>query len=143
MKSVTQQDSYGCSLACVAFLVGEDYWQIANLESKKQAQTKGFACKDLVKILSRFGFDYEYKYLKPKWKRKIYQDGTIVFIKRSKKYPSGHYLARLNNLWMDPWANFDYQAKIKYAKSGFRKRLPGKPIYALFCNKNTHLKSSI
>lgn len=137
MKSVTQQDSYGCSLACIAFLIGKEYQQIANLERKKKAQTKGFTCKDLVKILSVFDLEYEYRYLKPRLKNKIYQDGVIVFIKRSKKYLSGHYLVRLNNLWMDPWINFNSQAIIKHAESGFRKRLPGKPIYALF-PKNTH-----
>lgn len=136
MKSVTQLDAYGCGLACVSFLARKNYKQIASLTSKNQAQTKGFNCKKLIGLLSNFGLNYEYKYLKPKLYRKIYLDGVIVFVKRSKKYPAGHYLARMNNLWMDPWINFDYQAKIKHAKSGFRKRLPGKPIYALFPKQN-------
>lgn len=101
MKSVTQQDLYGCGLACVSFLVRQEYQQITNTKRKKQAKTKGFTCKELVEILSSFGLNYQYKYLKTKWKKKIYQDGVIVFVKRSKRYPSGHYLARLNNTWMD------------------------------------------
>ncbi|MEX0896155.1 MAG: cysteine peptidase family C39 domain-containing protein [Patescibacteria group bacterium] len=137
MRSVTQQDSYGCSLACISFLVKKEYQQIATLVRKEQAQTKGFTCKELIKILLYFNLDYEYKYLKPRWKSKIYQEGVIVFIKRSKRYPSGHYLIRSNNLWMDPWINFNPQAEIENAKSSFRKRLPGRPIYALF-PKNTH-----
>ncbi len=135
MEPITQQDSYGCGLACVAFLVEKEYQQISCLITKKQAQTKGFICKDLTKLFLHFGLNYEYKYLNQKLKRKIYKDGVIVFIKRSKKYPSGHYLARLNNLWMDPWINFNFQAKIKDARSGFRKKLPGKAIYALFKKK--------
>jgi len=65
----------------------------------------------------------------------MYEDGVIVFIKRSVRYPAGHYLARMNGQWMDPWINFpnDQNIKnIKNATSGFRKKLPGKPIYALF-----------
>jgi hypothetical protein len=132
MKSITQEDTFGCSLACIAFLLDKNYQEIVKLAGQDQAHTKGFYCKELVQLLAKLGESYTYKYLKPRFKRKIYLDKVIVFIKRSKKYPSGHYLARLNNLWMDPWINFQQGAKVENAKSGFRKRLPGRPIYGLF-----------
>ncbi|MEM0476561.1 MAG: hypothetical protein QW367_02905 [Candidatus Aenigmatarchaeota archaeon] len=86
----------------------------------------------MVNFLKRFFPNVHYKYLKPKWRRKIYQEGTIVFIKRNKKYPYGHYLVRYKNLWMDPWINLLKEKRMEKAKAGFRKRLPGKPIYAIF-----------
>ncbi len=131
MKPIAQEDPFGCSLACVAFLLGRQYQEIVKLVDKKRAQTRGFYCRDLIGLLSKLGLDYDYKYLKPRFRRKIYSNNVIVFIKRSKQYPSGHYLARLNGLWMDPWINFKPSAKIQNANAGFRKKLPGKPIYAL------------
>jgi hypothetical protein len=86
----------------------------------------------LVAILDRSGYFYQYRYLKPRLRKIIYRDDVIVFIKRSKKYPFGHYLVRYQNLWMDPWINFPKEKDVKKAKAGFRKRLPGKAIYALF-----------
>lgn len=132
MKSITQLDSYGCGLACVSFLANINYQEVSNLDIKKQAQSQGFTCKELVRLLLQFGLHYEYKYLKPRLKNKIYNDGVIVFIKRSKKYSSGHYLVRFKDQWMDPWINFSPDSNLNDASSGFRKRLPEKPIYALF-----------
>jgi hypothetical protein len=132
MNSITQEDPYGCSLACIAFLTNKSYPGIASLISKQRAENEGFYCKELVKLLKDLRYEYQYKYLKNRFKKYTYNDGVIVFIKRSKKYPSGHYLARRNGLWMDPWINFKIGAKIENAKSGFRKRLPGKAIYGIF-----------
>lgn len=132
MKSVTQKHEFGCGAACVAFISKKSYSKAIALLGKKKATNQGYYCKDLCKALIRLNLIYSYKYLKPGLKRKIYKDGTIVFIKRSKQYPSGHYLVRYNSLWMDPWINFNKDRYIKQAKSGFRKKLPGKPIYGLF-----------
>ena len=132
MKSITQRHPFGCGVACVAFLVKKSYSEMVNILGDNKASNKGFCCKHLIKVLSRFKYSYTYKYLKPKLRRSIYQDGVIVFIKRSYKYPSGHYLIYSNGQWMDPWINFIQNNDIKQAKSGFRKKLPGVPIYALF-----------
>ncbi|MBI5391734.1 hypothetical protein HZB00_01905 [Candidatus Woesearchaeota archaeon] len=62
-----------------------------------------------------------------------FTENTIVFIRRSKDYPAGHYLAKTKTGWMDPWINFDLSSlNLNYAQSGFRKRLPEKAIYAVF-----------
>lgn len=132
MYGVTQLNSYGCGLACVAFVTERNYQVVLKLTKKDQANSKGFTCKELVELLSTYDKEYSYKYLKPKLKKKIYQDKVIVFIKRSKKYPAGHYLVRSDGMWMDPWINFQTNKSIKEAESGFRKRLPGKPTYFLF-----------
>ena len=132
MKSITQEDPFGCSLACIAHLTGNTYKSIIQLVDDKKARNGGFYCKELVSLLSNLGYSYSYKYLKPRFKKLIYHDDAIVFIKRSKQYPSGHYLVRSGDMWMDPWINFSVTAKISDAESGFRKRLPGIPIYGLF-----------
>lgn len=64
--------------------------------------------------------------------RTIYRDNVIIFLKRSIDYPFGHYLLRVNSKWMDPWINLQKNKNIKDASSGYRMRLPGKPIYAVF-----------
>ena len=131
MRSITQRHPFGCGVACVAFVVKKSYSEIVSILGDDKASNKGFYCRDLIKALSRFKYSYAYKYLKPKLRRSIYQDGVIVFIKRSLKYPSGHYLTYSNGLWMDPWINFVQNNNIKQAESGFRKRLPGTPIYTI------------
>lgn len=114
------------------FVAGKSYTELVLLLGKNKAKYRGFYGRDLITALSKLGFSYTYKYLKPRFKRRIYKDGVIVFIARSRSYPAGHYLARCKEFWMDPWINFCKDGNIANAKSGFRKRLPGKPIYALF-----------
>lgn len=136
MNSVAQQDPLGCGAACVSFIVQKDYSEIATLLGRSYAKHRGFYCKDLTTVLSKLGFSYSYRYVKLRLKSKIYKDRVIVFIKRSKSYPAGHYLVRYEGAWMDPWINFCEERNIDTVKSGFRKRLPGKPIYALFPEEN-------
>ncbi len=128
-KSVTQQHNLGCGLACVAFILDINYQSLANRIIDTKVEKCGFYCKELVTILKKYNQNYIYRYIKIKFKKIIYKNNVIVYIKKSTRYPKGHYLTRYNNLWMDPWINFSENKDIKEAKSGFRKRLPGKPIY--------------
>lgn len=131
MNNITQKDGFGCGIACTASVLGLTYEKAKTLfPNSKQVKDFGFLCKDIVDALAKKGLSYEYRYIKPKIKRRIYKPGTIVFIARSKRFPAGHYLARDEKKgWMDPWINFP--SDISKSKSGFRKRLPGKPIYAI------------
>lgn len=134
-SSVTQRDHNGCGVACVAFVLGKKYDDVIFFLGKERAIKIGFSCRELARTLRKFGFPYTYNFLKPRLMKKIRKDGVIVFVKRSKNYPDGHFLVCNNNQWMDPWINFRQDGEVSHAKSGFRKRLPGKPIYALFPNK--------
>ena len=131
MKNITQKDGFGCGIACTASVLNLNYEQAKKLfHNVNQAKDFGFLCKDIVTALKKKGLAYEYKYIKPRVKKRIYKPGTIVFIARSKRFPAGHYLSKdLVKGWMDPWINFP--SDISKSKSGFRKRLPGKPIYAI------------
>ncbi len=131
-ESVTQEFDYGCGIACYAFALGLSYKEAAISLGTKQASSTRFWVKDFAKALNNSGKPYKAKYVKPYLKSKIYKDGTIVLIRKSKHYPAGHYLIRHKNTWMDPWINLPFNKDIAEAKSGFRKRLPGSPMYALF-----------
>ena len=130
MEVVVQEDPLGCGIACVAAVLMVSYQESLDLfdDGQRKAKEVGFFCKEIVMALKKRGLEYEYKYIKDKLRKRIYKKGTIVFLRRFKKYSSGHYLCRLNNKWMDPWINFPNENR----KAGFRKRLPEKPIYIIY-----------
>ena len=130
MNPIQQEDLFGCGVACVAFILNIEYFKAKGLfkKGKYKARNSGFYCREIVDVLKRTRPNCTYKYIKPKIKNKIYQDSAIVFIKKSKNYPFGHYLVRDKNGWMDPWINFPDEN----IRAGFRKRLPGKAIYVIY-----------
>lgn len=131
-SSITQEFDYGCGIACFAFVLQISYQQAVEHLGVEQSNSTRFWIKDFQIALNNSGKAYQAKYIKPHLRKMIYHEGTIVLIRRSKHYPSGHYLIRHANLWMDPWINLPFDQNIAHAKSGFRKRLPGNPMYALF-----------
>ena len=131
MKPVTQEDMFGCGVACVAFILEKSY-----ADAKKRyfrgndLKSVGLFCRDLVKALKKGGRGYDFKKVKGKIRFKV---GDIVFVKRSKRFPAGHYLIKVKEGWMDPWMNFSVKEfDIKKAKSGLRKKLPGKAEWVVF-----------
>ena len=131
MKSITQKHAFGCGAACVAFASRLPYEKIIEVLGENEANERGFYCKELVGALQTLGKEYEYKYIKPHILLCLEKPGTIVFMKRGKIYTAGHFVVRSEKGWMDPWINFSENQDISKAKSGFRKELPEKPIYAI------------
>lgn len=131
-ESITQEFDYGCGIACYAFALGLTYRQAVNKLGEEQACSPRFWVKDLTAALNQPGKSYESKHFKPLLRKQLYKEGTIVLIRRSKTYPVGHYLIRHKKHWMDPWINLSKDRNIENAKSGFRKRLPGSPMYIIF-----------
>ena len=133
MKAVAQENNFGCSVACVAAILNTSYQQTLKLFAygKRRTESTGFYCKDIIEVLQKSNRFYEYRYISRGVRKKIYYSGTIVFVARSKQYPSGHFLVRTEDKWMDPWINFQTNRDVFAAKAGFRKRLPGRPIYAI------------
>jgi hypothetical protein len=127
---ITQEYDYGCGIACFAFVTNTTYKQAATFLGEQQANSERFYCGDFVTALNHYGLAYRNKHLKPDEKYD-FEEGTIVLIRRSKQYLVGHYLAYHKGQWMDPWVNSPYSKDIRKAKSGYRKRLPGKAMYAL------------
>ena len=130
-KSVTQEFDYGCGIACYAFVRGISYKQAEYALGEKQAKSERFWVRDLARALNESGLEYQHKYVKQHVKPLITAEGTIVLIGRSAIYPVGHYLARHNGKWMDPWINLPRDQDIHHAISGFRETLPGTPKYAI------------
>ena len=121
-----------CGLACVAYVANTSYNEIADKQSNVKLNKLGFICPELVNILKDLGFNYSWKKLSNKDSDKFNQ-GDIVFIERSEQYSEGHFLAKKNDGWMDPWINLaDKNSTISKAKSGFREKLPGKAEYLVF-----------
>jgi ABC-type bacteriocin/lantibiotic exporter with double-glycine peptidase domain len=130
MKPIKQEDGLGCAVACIAFVLNIKYQKALTLFKNGERRVNkeaNFYCPELVNILNSFGLKYRYKKLKKNNESKIYKEKSIVFIKRSKKYPYGHFLSRYNGFWMDPWINLPN----KNIKAGFRKRLPERPTYVI------------
>ena len=130
MGEVKQEDSFGCGVSCTAAVLNVSYQKAMFLyqNGRKKAAEIGFYCREIVKALAKGGLDYEYKHIGKKQRKKLYTPGSIVYIRKSNKYPVGHYLYRWKNTWMDPWINFPN----KNVEAGFRKRLPEKPIYVIY-----------
>jgi len=129
-KPTTQKHPSGCGAACVAYALGIEYDATLRLFRNGffKAKSRGFYLKEMLQVLEKAERYYVKKFINQKTKKLIYQEGSIVFLKRSGKYPEGHYLSRVKGKWMDPWINFPCMCP---AKSGFRNRLPGKAIYAI------------
>ena len=130
-EAIKQEYDYGCGIACFAFATNQSYKLAAEYLGTMQAQSKRFWCKDFVAALNNCGLSYTHRYLNSQLRRKIYQEGTIILIRRSSLYPAGHYLIRHSGQWMDPWINLPKDDRIENARAGFRKRLPGQAMYAL------------
>ena len=128
-KLTAQEHSMGCGVACVASLLGISYKKSLRLFNKKYASTRGYYLKELALALSKKGLDYKYSKITDVTKKSLKIPGSIVFIRRSKKYPAGHYLLKTDKGWMNPWINYP---KINPAKSGFQKKLPGEPQWVLY-----------
>jgi len=131
MKPVRQEDGLGCAVACVAFVLEISYQEALTLFDDGRTRVKSkanFYCPEIVEILNSKGMNYRWKKLIDTSEKEINSDYSIVFIKRSKKYPYGHFLARYEGKWMDPWINLPD----KNIKAGFRKVPPTKPTYLVF-----------
>jgi hypothetical protein len=130
-QSITQEFDYGCGIACFAFATNMTYKQAVHYLGSEQANSNRFWVKDIVVALNGYGKTYKSYHVKPCVRQMIYKEWAIVLIHRSKHYPVGHYLIRYNSKWMDPWINLPFNKDISHAKSGFRQRLPGSPMFAI------------
>ena len=131
MNSVTQQHSYGCGIACTAFVSDREYKSIVEEIGETQAQDRGFYCVELVSILNQLGLEYGWKFVTDKIYSDGIDEGSIIYLKRSNLYPEGHYLARTKNAWMDPWINLNENDDVSKAKSGFIDHLPYRPSFVI------------
>ena len=128
MVYIAQEHEYGCAVACVATILSITYHDALVLfEEKGKVVDTGFYCRDIISAFERVERSYLYYYIKPYKRKLIYTDETIVYVKKGRIYPAGHYFVRKDGVWIDPWINFPNFP----IKAGARNRLPETPIYAL------------
>lgn len=126
-KPVVQKHLMGCAVACVASLLNISYERAVALFSRpSQAGNKGFYCREVCQALEK---KYAFCQITKNTEQKLKQQGIIVFVSKSKKYPQGHYLLKTAKGWMNPWINFP---EINPAKAGFQKKLPSKAKWVIF-----------
>ncbi len=128
-KAVAQEHGMGCGVACTASLLGKSYSTTLKLFNEKQASTRGYYLRDIVRALDKKEFNYTWSKVTNKTKKYLKIPGSIVFVKRSKIFLAGHYLLKVKEGWMNPWINYP---KISPAKAGFQKNLPGKAQGVLY-----------
>lgn len=134
---VSQKDAAGCGIACLAFALDISYDEVLNLlkGDPDSFRMNGIYCRDMVEVLVQKGVNAHWCYVGKKPPR-TYQDNSIVFLGRSTMFPIGHFFIRWNGQWMDPWINYP---SVSPAQAGWRKKLPEKPIYAVFVNEKKEL----
>lgn len=130
IESITQKLDYGCGVACFAYICGLSFENAVEFLGKEYSVKNGWRPSDLVNELIRAGYSYKNRYVR-KNAHDEYPIQSIVLIERSRGYPVGHYLVLTPRGWMDPWINLSETNDIQKAESGFRKELPGNPMYAL------------
>jgi len=129
-KSITQEMPYGCGVACFAFVCDITYKQAEEFLGFEQSKSDRFVVKRVREELNRFGLKYISRHIKPD---QIIDpvDGMIVLLRRSEHFTVGHYLARHDGKWMDPYINLEGDHDFRNPKSGFREVLPGQAMYVL------------
>lgn len=130
-EPVRQEDTMGCAVASIAFVLGVSYQEALKLYRDGERRVKeqaDFYCPEITRILNSQGLNYSWVKLDEDNKYIINFDFSIVFIESSIQYPYGHFFVRYNKTWMDPWINLPNTNFI----AGYREELPGKPTYAVF-----------
>jgi hypothetical protein len=127
-NTIPQEDDLGCGAACLAVLLKISYKKVISLLNENKIDIKnGLYFKQMIDVLNKVvGKDFYFKHLKDK--KLVYKNGMIVYIKRTNKFPFGHFLIRENNMWHDSWINLPSEPIV----AGFRKRLPYKPSYFMY-----------
>jgi hypothetical protein len=109
---VTQEDIFGCGVACTAFILGISYKEAKTFFCANKIKEYGCDCIDICNALGSNYSYFPYTGEVP--------NNSIVFLGRSKFYNVGHYVVRYNDQWMNPWM---YGNSIKEAVGGFCKKL--------------------
>ena len=130
-STITQEHPLGCGVACVAFRRGTSYADSLSLFAHPEnAWSVGYYCADMVAALARAGLTYAFaEYDAARHSGLLSQEGTIVFIGACEKLPSGHYLIRAREGWMNPWSNFPSMVP---ARSAFQDSLPGTVTHVVY-----------
>jgi hypothetical protein len=111
--------------------------RVVTNKSDYKLNVEGFYCPELVQYLKSYGLTYTWKRLSENERQNNFSVGDLVFIEKSESHPSGHFLVKSAEGWMDPWINLDHNnINIGTATSGFRDELPGQAEYLIYQAKD-------
>jgi hypothetical protein len=128
---VAQEHPLGCAAACIASLAGLNYQQALGMfENPALAWIRGFYCNEVIQALNKMGFQYLFdEFDFSKHSELLKKEGSIVFVAPCQSYPAGHFLLRLKDGWMNPWANFPQMNNVQ---ASVEKILPGEISYIIY-----------
>src|SRR3989344_4498912 len=107
-KLIPQEEYNGCSVACVASLLGISYKKTIKLFGKNYNSKRGSYCDQIIVTLKKAGLNYKYSKVNEKTKKG----------------------------WMNSWFNFRKFPAIEPVKAKFQKKLPGKAEWVIYKNNN-------
>lgn len=132
-EAITQKHDMACGLACVCYVANEPYDNLASKQSDERLNIAGFCCPELVELLNGLGQRYAWKKLSESERDSEFSIGDIVFVEPSSYLPYGHFLAKTEDGWMDPWINLNPEdPDVSKARAGIRETLPGRAEYLVF-----------
>jgi hypothetical protein len=134
MTFVKQEDPMGCGIACVAFVLGISYKEATKLLTlPEKRKTLGIA-QVIYEKLSRGGsYDSFSRYVGRLDDTRV-EIGDIVYVKKCKMFPSGHYLVKINGGYMDPFINMG-EVVGDYTRAKAGKRFPLKERITMITRK--------
>ncbi len=117
MRLTKQEDPMGCGIACVAFVLGISYMEATKLFTlPEKRKTLGYRSSELREALKRGGYDSFSRYTGRIENLEI-NKGDIVYVKKCKLFPFGHYLVKTDGGYMDPFVNMT-EVSGDYTKAG-------------------------
>lgn len=125
-RVVSQRDSWGCGVACVASLLGLSYREARRRLIRRKgreinASPYGLPYKVIEYVLGRAGVTTIRKRGQRTW-----QAGTIIFLskQRGRYRNAGHYLLKVPRGWMDPWINYQTEPPVGGIRAGLPRGAP-------------------
>lgn len=121
MRLISQEDSMGCAIACVAFVLNINYKEATQLfDFPEKRKTSGYRSSELRKALQKKEYGNFSKYV-GRITKPILQSGDIVYVKKCVTFPCGHYLVKIARGYMDPFINLhEVGGDHRKAKAGKR-----------------------
>lgn len=128
--SVTQSHTMGCGVACVAYILDVSYYEALSLfDEPENAKSIGYYCEDIVSAFRKVNRLYDYAEHILENSNLLDKENIIVFCPPHNQYLSGHYFAKTDNKWMNPWINCPI---IHPTLSGFEQFLPIQPSWIIY-----------
>ena len=136
MKLITQEDDFGCAVACVASVIGSTYGEARRyFKYPEHVRDRGYYRAPIVNALKNAGRRYDFQRCDGTFESSLLlvAEGSIAFI-RGKNYPFGHYLLKTGEgYWMDSWINLPEIPR----ESGWRNHLSGEPTWIIYPKNRT------